>query len=137
MYFLSGIWLGYNISKLPTRILSTYLFGFLSYLLKKKSTTRSVLTHVDGDLYELEYTYKSNVYKICLDIKKGPRRICAVTDQNGNDITDYIRPYLGPHEDFKLISNELLTSKGWHTVHVYKIDGTKFSIKDDHDKKKD
>lgn len=50
--------------------------------------------------YELSYVINDNLYKIIIRSRRGPPKILAVIDENNNDISDIVRPYMGPNEDF-------------------------------------
>ncbi len=60
----------------------------------------SSLRKVSSTLYSLQYEHCGKSYRILLPIKRGPKKILSVTDENDKDVTDAVRVFLGPNEDF-------------------------------------
>jgi len=58
----------------------------------------------------LTYHLDGRLYKIVLDHRKGPALVLLVTDENGDDVTDIVVPYLGPKRDWH---KREFTSKFW------------------------
>jgi hypothetical protein len=56
---------------------------------EKISATRAVLS----------YTLNGLQYKILLRLKRGPKNIQLILTGEGVDVTEKVRPYLGPSED--------------------------------------
>ncbi len=50
--------------------------------------------------YEISYVIHGKVYKMVAKVRRGPARVLQVIDENDNDVTDLIDPYLGPNGDF-------------------------------------
>lgn len=82
---------------------------------------------VDKNKYELTYFLNNKFYKINVYIKKGPKRVIQVYDNDLNDITDIMEPYLGPNEDFH---KPTLTPESFNTESVTfnLADGTNISF---------
>jgi hypothetical protein len=55
---------------------------------------------IHGNKYELTYVIKGKTYKMLVKVKKGPRNILFVLDENGVDVSHIMFPYLGPEENF-------------------------------------
>lgn len=72
------------------------------------STVRTMLikkfynnvVQVSKNKYVLNYYYNGTKYCMPIQVKRGPRDILYVTDQDGNNVTDIIKSYAGPNEDF-------------------------------------
>lgn len=56
--------------------------------------------HVKKNHYEIQYVLHDNLYKIKTQVKRGPSSILRVMDHQQNDITEEMRSYWGPNEDF-------------------------------------
>ena len=67
----------------------TYLFNNENYI-----------KELSKEKYEIGYTLNSKLYKLIINVKKGPKNIICVTDEHNKDITDIIEQYSGPNEDF-------------------------------------
>ena len=50
--------------------------------------------------YEINYIIGNKLYKFHTKIKRGPSTILQIIDENYNDVTKLIKPYLGPNKDF-------------------------------------
>jgi hypothetical protein len=48
----------------------------------------------------ISYVLNGKLYKILIKAKKGPNLVLLVTDENNEDITDTVLPYLGPNNDW-------------------------------------
>ena len=84
---------------------------------------------VGKNLYEVSYKLLGKKYKMLVKIKRGPCPINSIIDDDGNDITDKVLPYMGPKFD-------------WHgqqpdpsffdceTMNIEKFDGTSEIIGD-------
>lgn len=58
------------------------------------------ITKIDKNRYEVMYTIRGVLYKMVVNQTVGPPKILLVSDENGDDVTDDILPYLGPENDF-------------------------------------
>lgn len=53
---------------------------------------------IGKNLYEIRYVIEGRMYRMLVAPKRGPTRILQVIDEDDNDITDEVLPYLGPQE---------------------------------------
>jgi hypothetical protein len=58
------------------------------------------IIHTENGISEVEYNYNGTKYAFLTTVRRGPRKVIKVTDENGDDITSYIAKYMGPGEDF-------------------------------------
>lgn len=58
------------------------------------------ITRVDKNTSILTYTLDGRIYKNVLDHRKGPPLVLLVTDENGDDLTSEVVPFLGPKRDW-------------------------------------
>jgi len=70
-------------------ILESMYINLLQYLNKS-------LIKIDKNNYSLTYVINGNLYKHRVRIKRGPRPLLQIIDDNSNDVTEVIIPYLGP-----------------------------------------
>ena len=75
-----------------------YKDKFIHYLYKSNNKNSISKTN-QKNIYTVDYYYNNQLYKILIRIKKGPRKIIKVEDENHTDITNIITPYLGPNEN--------------------------------------
>lgn len=54
----------------------------------------------NGKIYTLTYVYGMRTYKIRWEGKLGPQKIISITDKSGKNVTNNVRPFLGPSEKF-------------------------------------
>jgi len=79
-------------------------------LAKKLEYKSSRVRLVKDDIYEVGYELKGVQYKMLIQAPRGPCPIMQVTDDNDEDITDVILPFMGP-------------SYNWHN---FRINGQMF-----------
>jgi len=48
----------------------------------------------------ISYVLNGKLYKLLVKAKKGPNLVLLVTDENNEDVTDLVLPYLGPNNDW-------------------------------------
>lgn len=70
------------------------------YLKYQQMMNRHVKYIKEKDVYEISYRIKNNLYKFRTKQKKGPSKILLISDENDDDITEQMIPYLGPQSDF-------------------------------------
>lgn len=58
------------------------------------------LIKINKNTYELSYSVNGKFFKYRFKIEKGPSKILQIIDNNNNDVTSKIFPYLGPQYDF-------------------------------------
>ncbi len=61
------------------------------------------LTKVTSNVYTLDYKYLGKPYSLLLKVRRGPRQIQSIVDDEGNDVTEEVRPFLGPNENGHLL----------------------------------
>lgn len=71
-------------------------YGYLLLLQKLYQTVRPISRHT----YEISYVLHDKTYRFRTKVQRGPSRVVQVTDETGDDITEEIRSYMGPNEDF-------------------------------------
>lgn len=71
-------------------LLELIYISMLQYLNKS-------LVQIDKNNYELKYVINGKLYKNRFKIKRGPKPILQIIDDNLEDVTDIIIPYLGPN----------------------------------------
>jgi hypothetical protein len=76
-----------------------YKKGYVTDILKSVYIPSS-LTRLNKYLYQLSYVHQGIDYHVLIPLKKGPRKIVRITDGDQEDVTDQVKPYLGPNEDF-------------------------------------
>lgn len=74
-------------------IAKMYWLNFLQWV-------NTTLVQKDKRTLELSYVYKGRLYKILLKPKRGPSSVLLVTDEDKQDITDDILPYMGVSQDW-------------------------------------
>jgi len=77
----------------------------------------------------LSYTLNGLKYKILLRLKRGPKNISLITTGDGIDVTEKVRPYLGPSEDCHqtqitpaCLGYDTLIFQSRDSIHVYQSD---------------
>lgn len=58
------------------------------------------VSHLHKNTYEIQYVLHDKIYKIRTNVKRGPSKFVYIMDHSDNDITDKVRSYMGPNEDF-------------------------------------
>jgi hypothetical protein len=56
--------------------------------------------HLHKNNYEIQYVLHDKIYKFRTKVKRGPSRLFMILDHEANDVTDEVRSYMGPNEDF-------------------------------------
>lgn len=55
---------------------------------------------VGKNTYEVSYIINGKLYKMIVNVERGPSPILQISDENFEDITDEILPYLGPSNNW-------------------------------------
>ena len=76
--------------------------SFLQYM-------NNSLVRIDKNTYELTYVVSGKVFKNRFKIKRGPKPILLVSDENEEDVTDVVLPYFGPENNWH--GNQLTPEK--------------------------
>lgn len=58
------------------------------------------ITRLDKNTSVMTYTLDGRLYKMVLEHRKGPSLVLLVSDENGDDITTEVVPFLGPKRDW-------------------------------------
>ena len=74
-------------------VVKMYWINFLQW-------SNNTIEIVDSKTVCISYVLQGKLYKMIVKIRKGPSDILLVTDEDSNDITDTILPYLGPQQDW-------------------------------------
>jgi len=61
----------------------------------------SNVTKLDKGLYEVYYKIKGRRYRMLVSPERGPPKITHITDNNGEDVTDTVLPFMGPNYVWK------------------------------------
>ena len=54
---------------------------------------------IDKNKFQITYVIDGKLYKLVVKTKRGPRSVLIVYNENQQDMTDIILPFLGPQED--------------------------------------
>ena len=79
-------------------IARSFYLNFIQYM-------NDSVVQLDKNTYEISYVLKGQLYKMLVKPLKGPAMILQVSDENLNDLTDIVLPYMGPKGD-------------WHGFHL-------------------
>lgn len=55
---------------------------------------------IGNNKYVVTYVIKGKVYKLVVKVNRGPSKILYIYDENNENISRLVQPYLGPEEDF-------------------------------------
>ena len=58
------------------------------------------LKKIGKNKYELKYVINGKLYKKIIIPERGPLPIISITNENDDDITEHILPYIGPNNNF-------------------------------------
>jgi hypothetical protein len=76
-----------------------YRNGYVMKLLKYLYIPPS-LKQIDKYTYIVSYSHKGQQYNMFIPIHRGPRQVVRIFNHEQIDVTNEIKPYLGPNEDF-------------------------------------
>jgi phage anti-repressor protein len=79
--------------------ISVYILGQAIYYMVINDINRTV-KKINKNQYEITYVVAGKVHKLISNIKRGPKKVLQIIDENNEDVTDEIEPYIGPSEDF-------------------------------------
>ena len=60
----------------------------------------STVTLTGDNKYIISYVIKGKLYKMIIKPNRGPSKVLLVSDENHEDISNLVFPYLGPEENF-------------------------------------
>jgi len=94
-------------------------------------TAKSDLVKVAKHTYRLTYMFRGEPFHIMIPVKRGPRDFIHVHTEDGSDVTDEIRMFLGPGEDFH--SNTAISPNdlGYSKLHFSTREGEVRSYEND------
>jgi len=81
---------------LSKTIVALYNYSYAKYKYSKNKEAKQL----SGARYEVKYTIKGIPYRFITRKKRGPSKIMSITTGSGKLVTEKIREYLGPCEDF-------------------------------------
>jgi hypothetical protein len=61
------------------------------------------IVKIDNNTYILSYVIEGKLYKMKILYKRGPRRVLQISDDNMNNLTDEIIPFMGTQNDWNKI----------------------------------
>ena len=74
-------------------VIQAWYIAFLQYM-------NTAVRKIDRKTYEVTYVVDGKMYKMLVKPKRGPAPILQVSDDDENDVTDQILPYMGPQYDW-------------------------------------
>lgn len=74
-------------------ILSTLYISLIQYL-------NNSVRKIGKNVYEVSYVINGKIYKMLVTPVRGRPPVVRITDENGEDATDMVRPYMGPKLDW-------------------------------------
>jgi hypothetical protein len=86
-------------------------------MLYKWWAMHSSVTVVSKNLVMLPYMFRGKHYKILIPIARGPSRVRQVFNQIHRDVTDQVKEYMGPNEDFHGF-NPSPSMMGYDELHI-------------------
>lgn len=69
---------------------------YISILQYMNTTVRKI----DRNVYELTYVINGKMYKMIIIPKRGPSPVLQISDDEQNDVTSQVLPYMGPQYDW-------------------------------------
>lgn len=60
----------------------------------------NTIVKIDKNKYRITYIIEGKVYKMILKTNRGPKKVLLIYDENQEDVSDLILPYLGPQENW-------------------------------------
>jgi hypothetical protein len=86
---------------------SKFIITFISLQMVAESLYNSLIQYLNNSViklnkntYIVSYVINGKLYKTVVVPKRGPLPVLNVIDENNNDISDIILPYLGPNNDW-------------------------------------
>ena len=101
--------LSYNLAKCQAILLYRFLCLYLKMLwfqICEWSIWKNIVK-VDKNIYELTFTITGKLYKVRFKVKKGPGSVLQCSDNDINDVTTIVEPYL----NYKLLTIIDITPK--------------------------
>lgn len=63
----------------------------------------TTVVKIDNKTYILSYVIEGKLYKMRIICRRGPRRVLQISDENMNNVTDEITPFMGTQFDWNKI----------------------------------
>ena len=104
---------------------NTFLLVIYTVHQMKIQNIQQSVKRINKKTYKVQYTVENKPYTMFVKVKRGPKKIWQIYDQNNVDITNDILPYFGPNSDWhgcKYISPGLL---GYEKIKFVDCDLTK------------
>lgn len=79
---------------------SLKLIAKASYISFIQYMNNSVTPIQGGKSYEITYVINGKMYKLIVTPTRGPAPIMQISNDNGQDVTDIVLPYMGPQYDW-------------------------------------
>jgi hypothetical protein len=102
----------YNKLKQLTSVVSTqhtniYIIMYVSFCMILKALyinmcqyCNKTVVKIDKYTYEITYILCGHMYTIRIKPPRGPKYVMMVIDENGQDVSDMVMPYIGPESNF-------------------------------------
>jgi len=74
-------------------VVQTWYITLLQYM-------NTAIRKVDRKTYEVSYVIDGRMYKMLVVPKRGPAPVLQISDDESNDVTEQILPYMGPQYDW-------------------------------------
>ena len=95
----------YNL--VATRHTSSIIITFISIEMLLQAFYQSLVQYLDNSIkkigknkYELKYVINGKIYKQIITPERGPQPVIFILNDNNEDVTEQILPYIGPNNDF-------------------------------------
>lgn len=60
----------------------------------------STVIYIQDNKYIITYVIKGKIYKMIIKPNRGPSKVLIVSDENHEDVSHLVFPYIGPEENF-------------------------------------
>jgi hypothetical protein len=90
------------------------------------------MRQLDKNTYELSYVVQGRLYKMLIKVKRGPRSVIQIIDEEGNDVSDHIYAYMGPMENFHGHKELTPAHLGRNTLTFFLDDGSERTFEKEH-----
>lgn len=123
--FIFGLGIGYILTTIKD-------FKTILSLILQKIYIPNSLIQISKNQYRLDYTFHGSVYSLLLNIRRGPHSIIRIIDKGHFNVTDKVRPYLGPSENTHRIVYPLTPKRiGYDFLEISTIQGKTYRFNGD------
>lgn len=70
------------------------------YWIKFLQWSNNSIQYIDNKTVIVSYVLQGKMYKLVLKPRKGPNNVLLVFDEENNDISDLVLPFIGPNQDW-------------------------------------